>query len=461
MLDQRPVVLVDGGRVFALLPGEQGCSSRSPFARLEIWNGQEWRALVSPCGDPSTYPIPRGDVVVCVSGVTCGLGEATLPVRAYSLSQTEPPGWDASPIEQVKRLLLRCPAPGHHEQCPASPEISSLARITGHEEALLGLARDRTSSLRALVVHAIGRLAIRGGESVLLDILDEPVPPPPEGLWFGVGLTLDQRLELLDSLPPGWDGRQERFAARHLRDAAIIGLASFPTPPVAAKLAPLLDGGPPGDVDADEVTAAIHRVLARSGLANALEALQSQDQRRRLGGGWKKLCARADADSSPVRWTSICEGGLERGPFRILSGSDSRLWLRRREGRAWSPPALALQVDSWQRADSVRWLGGRLRLHGGTGPWDADVIPAEVLRDDDSDGIADRTELFLGTDPRLSDTDGDSFDDGEDASPLGVPRNDDVSRVAAEAIRYAALTVIAPRPARTLLPLRSSSARSW
>lgn len=49
---------------------------------------------------------------------------------------------------------------------------------------------------------------------------------------------------------------------------------------------------------------------------------------------------------------------------------------------------------------------------------DGDGVPDEIDPDIDGDGLDNLTELRLGTDPRLADTDGDGADDGEDLCPL-------------------------------------------
>ncbi len=53
-----------------------------------------------------------------------------------------------------------------------------------------------------------------------------------------------------------------------------------------------------------------------------------------------------------------------------------------------------------------------------------DLIPFEEI-DSDGDGLTDREELELGTDPFLPDTDGDGILDGEDEDPLNNDNDDD------------------------------------
>lgn len=49
---------------------------------------------------------------------------------------------------------------------------------------------------------------------------------------------------------------------------------------------------------------------------------------------------------------------------------------------------------------------------------DGDRIGNALDEDDDNDGLSDKKEKELGTDPKLSDTDGDGYPDGEDVHPL-------------------------------------------
>jgi hypothetical protein len=51
-------------------------------------------------------------------------------------------------------------------------------------------------------------------------------------------------------------------------------------------------------------------------------------------------------------------------------------------------------------------------IASGTDPLDPDDYPGSGFRDQDGDGISDRTEIVNGSDPKNWDTDGDGISDG-------------------------------------------------
>ncbi|MBN2359798.1 MAG: hypothetical protein JXR83_10120 [Deltaproteobacteria bacterium] len=143
---------------------------------------------------------------------------------------------------------------------------------------------------------------------------------------------------------------------------------------------------------------------------------------------------RVAVDEQRVRWQLV-----ERRVFAQVSDSVD-LWVQRAEPDApFGPPLFTGLVPSCHGRE--RWIvnrdsgaregacylrrfwaqGGALRLELRLGgDWSASVsVPyAEVLADDDGDGLNGATERLFRTRPDLADTDRDGLDDGSDPNPL-------------------------------------------
>jgi hypothetical protein len=207
--------------------------------------------------------------------------------------------------------------------------------------------------------------------------------------------------------------------------------------------------------------APIYRMLARVGRRSDLDVLDRFDHLASGSDGWSRICAADDADKVKPGPRTINSGfglcrGWDVGQYRVVQAND--VWLRRKvTGGSFGPPAwAAVGVDTFLQRHPVSNVEMRgpailVTFEGLAQPTTID--PSRVFLDRDGDGVSDRTEHFLGTDPERKDSDGDGKHDGVDGSPLASPARTESDRVAAEAIRYVArfvtgglLTVLADAP---------------
>jgi hypothetical protein len=258
--------------------------------------------------------------------------------------------------------------------------------------------------------------------------------------------------------------------AGDIRSQAIEALATVDRPELIARLSLWLNV----DVlEGSSAARAVYRFLARMGNAEAIQSLDAFDRRRAATRvGWSHMCDGHDKLEAEVVKKMRGRRGWQLG-YQIndmpcggappadgyQGGVDSHgLWLRRVEKTHRSPPAFALLTAEAYKGDlgalpfrrylvidRVYVADGRVVIEGRAAGfregqnaphWRATVDPSETFRDSDADGVPDRTESILGTDPQLKDTDSDGIDDANDPLPTdGVPR-DDASRIVAEVTDY-------------------------
>jgi len=117
--------------------------------------------------------------------------------------------------------------------------------------------------------------------------------------------------------------------------------------------------------------------------------------------------------------------------FRWHTFAQNDLWLvRSRDLKRWSTPTLAYHVPDYGETNMrLAHSKGRLLIAGtlaagypgGGGPLRVSIAPGALNRDRDGDGLTDRIERRLGTDPARPDTNGNGLLDGEDKNPLSRP----------------------------------------
>lgn len=121
-------------------------------------------------------------------------------------------------------------------------------------------------------------------------------------------------------------------------------------------------------------------------------------------------------------------------PVGLLSYDD--VWIvRSHDGVHWTRPAFAFQLAGGPLEMRLAWREGRLIISrratrpppesggsGGSGkPFRTVISPRDLVRDRDRDGLPDRLERRLGTDPARWDTNGNGIADGSDKNPLYRP----------------------------------------
>jgi outer membrane protein assembly factor BamB len=399
--DRQPAVtalLADDERILLVLAGAD-----QVMGHLFVWRRDQRRI----------FQAPTLDAPMAVAGdrlLLFGHG-----LEAFSLARAAPAEVALAPAERVERVLER------HQADPFSGrhQLGELAGIPELGRHLRQVAAARQSSLRQAAVAALAALAEPDSVPVLAAIVDEPLPPPPDGLC--------------ESPARGWslsrsclEGRARLFAAQALRGRAVHTLAAHPTPEAARHLAPLLAAAAEGD-EAPE----IYRLLAAVGGGEAERALADLDRRRAPPVvGWHRLC-HARPGESPCGVAAV-------GTPEVAAPG---VWIRRVEAQAG--PVLAFQnqlAEAWQQG--VRLLArGRAYAAslGQRGPEIGDVAPDQALADGDGDGIPDRIEALLGTDPAARDSDGDGKPDGDDPGPLAPSRSGGDRELVQEIVRYALL----------------------
>lgn len=75
--------------------------------------------------------------------------------------------------------------------------------------------------------------------------------------------------------------------------------------------------------------------------------------------------------------------------------------------------------------DMTSSMNHKLIATNGTAPSNSALLGYAYLNEDaDNDGLIDGQEIIIGTDPNVTDTDGDNISDGEEYPPAGVPISD-------------------------------------
>jgi hypothetical protein len=187
--------------------------------------------------------------------------------------------------------------------------------------------------------------------------------------------------------------------------------------------------------------------------------------------GWNRLCQGAAAVGAERGrfWGStgsLCGAAVAAGKLKV-AGAAPGVWIRAADTQASGGPVLAFQdglsvdvEEAWQKGDKLVARGQAYAASAGDRrPWSVEIQTKEALADRDGDGVPDRTETFLGTNPAAKDSDGDGKDDGDDPSPLAKPaaRAGDKELVE-EIVRYALLEQ--PPPVRVVYVYAAAAQRS-
>ena len=357
-----------------------------------VWRGDEARVLQPP---------PRLGNVLAVTGevLVAQRDFFSTELEAWSLRETDPAESTLPLSGRVREALLRD---------PEADDTAAMLRIPQHADELRRVASDRSSDLRMSALAYLGAIAEPASVPLLLAVLDEPRPAPSPG-----------ELRLPDR---PWN----------THSAALVALARHDTPAAAARLAALLPAfdDPTQNTRQNPIPvrrSTIARQLARVADGASQKALATLDRKSLPNVGWKAVCSRHAP--LPETGRERCSGGKRAGDFEVLLGEDAVLWLRRLvDGEPSGPPAVIMPCHGCLAIRDVKLIGKKLRLHGErTGtcaceakPFSADIDPAAVFADADGDGIPDRTEVLLGTDPANPDSDGDGVPDGDDPCPLAA-----------------------------------------
>jgi hypothetical protein len=269
--------------------------------------------------------------------------------------------------------------------------VAEVSTVPGHIDELLQLARGVTP-IAARAITLLGRL-------------EEP-------------RVIAASLEILDARPR----RSDSIDAQMIRAAAILALARFPRPEVTARLSDLVD-----ELDEEAMLLPVVRALAMVGGPAEIGALGRATSFPARTPGWRHLCApeplrsalrivralslrRPTSCGTCMAAISLCRGRtLANGVWSGAAGGGLR-WARRLVDGLFGPPALTRLED---------------------GP-----PSARIAVDRDRDGLDDRTEEILGTDPTRADSDGDGIADADDASPLAPPRTNDESLIQEAVVRH-------------------------
>jgi outer membrane protein assembly factor BamB len=188
---------------------------------------------------------------------------------------------------------------------------------------------------------------------------------------------------------------------------------------------------------------ALFELLDGRGAAARGAALAAFRQERRAGIlPWGPIRLTGQHAHSHERFDSLAVGRDEGGTWWSAATSENlggwnHLWfLQSRDGENWEKPAFALNlqpvVDRIERS-TLRCRSGTLVLELAGVAWRPPRHPeqrvsqrlviriADLYRDQDGDGLPDRLERELGTDPRRADTNGNGIPDGEDKNPVYRP----------------------------------------
>lgn len=102
-------------------------------------------------------------------------------------------------------------------------------------------------------------------------------------------------------------------------------------------------------------------------------------------------------------------------------GSYDDLWVAEREDGRWVRPVfvgLSENGKDWQKTETTPTFEGKTAKQWIEGDWVKGLAEnADLRRDSDGDGLTDRMEERLGTDPKRADTDGDGDNDFVDPCP--------------------------------------------
>ena len=377
-------------------------------------------------------------------------------IKAYSLGETAASEATLDPPERVKEVLRRQAPTGF--SFGSRETLGDLQGIPGLGDHLRRIAGDKSSTLRERAVTALRLLEEPPSVAVLTSILDEPLParPPQEcegpAPFTRGGLPTAKQFEAMRTWQPSRQCQEaigRYHSAQSLRGAAVRALARHETGDSAKRLASLLV--PSFEADAwpgPDSRSEIYQLLARVGGPEAERALATLDEKRAPKAmGWNQLCSGASPDPAPRGFPGddgICGVGAAAGNLRV-AGAAPGVWIRPKDGRA-TAPALAFQdglaVDVQEATEKEGKLiakGQAAARSGGEGrPWSVEIETKTALADRDGDGISDKTEQFIGTDPANKDTDQDGKNDGEDASPMARPsRLPEQGEVLKEIVRYA------------------------
>jgi hypothetical protein len=324
---------------------------------------------------------------------------------------------------------------------PRRDELGELAGIPALGEQLRRVASEEGSALRQAAVEALRALAEPASVPVLGAILDEPLPAPP-----GPGCEPPAQGESRPWSPPRacLEARARLFAAETLRHSAVHALAAHLTTEAVRRLAPLLVPAADGGGEQEDPTE-LYRLLARVGGPEAERALAALDHRRapRVV-GWNRLCQPGQAGAPPDE--TPCGAAIHAGTLEV-AGASPGVWIRRDRPRAAGGPMLAFQDDLAIDVEEARQEGNTLIARGRVyaaslgqrRPWSVEIPTEQALADGDGDGVPDRTETFLGTDPAARDSDGDGKPDGDDPSPLARSARTGDRELVQEIVRYALL----------------------
>ena len=398
---------------------------------------------------------------------------------AFDGIASEAKGLDAS--ARLRAILERQPwrfsrgSIGKPEQ--AAP-LAELRAVAGFEAALAAMARDPSSPSHDAAVDAVVATRISGAAPILMAEVARPLDfPKPTGdrdadsfARSRIQNAMNRRNELVASLADLDDVKAADFLTPVLFDAqSPIRLGwqdwetwgGWPESGYGKKrwaasesssenaFSPYLQA-PAGRPEAH---AAIYQLLARLGRPADVAALARFDAERGVAGGWARLCDADDVikqryvDPLPVSaGLGLCQGWDVDG-YRVTHSQ--AIWLRqRRSDGSYGPPAWAADPGGDSQFDRVTVRGARavankrIRITGRTGYWGKEpnwsttVDPAVVFADRDGDGLTDKTEAALGTDPARADSDGDGVPDGNDPAPFAPPSTSDAAHVHDEVLRF-------------------------
>jgi len=457
-------------------------------------------------GTPALAQLPqlpvgeRRQLVAAEDGViVVRVRDELVAYRVFELDPSE--AASMSPMERVQAILDRTFANTYHtaESIAANgPIYDELRMVPGYGEILLALARQEHPTRRDRAVDAAMGLRVPGVVDLLLDeIFRGPVPSR---------LLTDKEIEALNRQKSEDPVLYAYALAHARRMAQIGMLAAMDDAKAADRLGPLLlarstpeglgwwdvniwwsgpgdhgigawDGASqrerrargqhhsteagyseslPATVGRADGHAAIYRLLARLGRPADFALLDELHRTATRAGGWAAICKDDDAvkEPGPARlWVDpwgLCRG-IDVGRYRVTQARNI-LWVRRRlADGSFGPPAWAADPGGDQCLRKRIMQKAKLRdgkiVVRGSHEGDLDGIisvidPAGLFGDADRDGLTDRTETALGTDPKRADTDGDGIPDGRDAAPTAVPARDAAGEVTAGVVRFAALFLV-------------------